>query len=264
MPNAIKALLVTKGHPFEREPFFEMIDAVQHPDPETIISWTHVEHPAAESVLTPEGVAPFDLIVFYDMPGIIFTHGEPPFAQYEPSEQLKANFLKLLDGGTPMVFMHHAIAGWPTWPEYAEIIGGRFHFLSGELRGKSYPGSGYRFRVDQTITVVDPQHPIVAGLGESFPIRDEVYMYTVLENDVTPLLRSDFTFKAENFRYGGVGFQNHPGGSNLVGWTKKARNSSIAYLQFGHDHVVYADPTYRRLIVNAVRWAAAEQPALVN
>ena len=84
----------------------------------------------------------------------------------------------------------------------------------------------YRFRVDQTITVVDPAHPIVDGLGESFPYRDEAYLYSVFESDVTPLLRSDFTFKAENFRYGGVDFKNHPEGSNLGGWTKKARNAA--------------------------------------
>ena len=28
-----------------------------------------------------------------------------------------------------MIFLHHAAAGWPTWSEFAEIIGARFHFL---------------------------------------------------------------------------------------------------------------------------------------
>ena len=78
---------------------------------------------------------------------------------------------------------------------------------------------------------------------------------------VTPLLRSDFKFTADRFRYGGVDFKDHPEGGNLVGWTKKARNSSIAYLQFGHDRVAYANPYFRRLVANAVIWAAAEAPA---
>lgn len=67
-----------------------------------------------------------------------------------------------------MVFLHHGAASWPTWPEYADIIGARFHFLPGEFNGKSYPGSGYRFRTRQTITVEDPNHPITDGLGDSF------------------------------------------------------------------------------------------------
>ena len=254
----IEALLVTKGHSFEREPFFKMIDALRFHDEETEIHWTHVEHPAAGELLHLDRSAQFDVIVFYDMPGVTFTHNNPPFAYFDPSEQYKAGFLSLLDSGKGMVFLHHAIAGWPSWPEFAELIGGRFHFLPGELRGQSYPGSGYRFNVPQTITVLDTDHPITQGLGDSFSIKDEVYMYTVLEDDVTPLLRTDFKATADQFRYGGVGFRYHPEGSSLVGWTKQARNSPIAYLQFGHGPGIYSDANYRSLIVNAVKWAHHE------
>ena len=48
MAKVIEALVVTKGHPFEREPFFETLDAISRPDPQTAINWTHAEHPAAE------------------------------------------------------------------------------------------------------------------------------------------------------------------------------------------------------------------------
>ena len=256
--NKIQALLITKGHAFEREPFFKMIDTLKRPDPSTIIKWTHVEHPAAEAVLTPEHTAPFDVIVFYDMPGVIFTGTEPPFTHYDPSEAYKENFVRLLKSGKPMIFLHHAIAAWPTWSEFAEFLGARFHFLPGEFNNKHYPGSGYRFRVPQTITVVEPDHPITAGLGKEFPFIDEAYMMPVNENDVTPLLRSNFSFTADNFRMGGVGYQNHPEGSNLVGWTKTALNSPIVYLQFGHDHAAYENSIYKTLITNAIKWTISE------
>ena len=258
MPNVIEALLVTKGHAFEREPFFQLIDRVKVADPNTLVHWTHVEHPAAEAVLTPEGARPFDIVVFYDMPGVVFTNSEPPFAVYDPKEAFKRNFLALLDEGMPMVFLHHSAASWPTWPEYADVIGARFHFLPGEFNGQRYPGSGYRFRTQQTITVEDPDHPIVAGVGESFAFKDEVYLFPVNESEVTPLLRSDFEFEAKNFRYGGLGFKDHPTGSNLVGWTKTAYNSPIAYLQFGQDHVGYENPIFTTLLNNAIRWGVAE------
>ncbi len=45
-----------------------------------------------------------------------------------------------------------------------------------------------------------------------------------------PLLRSDFTFTANHFPQGGVGFESHPVGSNLVGWTKQARQSPTCSL----------------------------------
>ncbi len=258
MSNVIEALLVTKGHAFEREPFFQFIDRVKVADPDTLVHWTHVEHPAAEAVLSPAGAKPFDIVVFYDMPGVRFTKNDPPFTVYDPSESFKANFLALLDEGKPMIFLHHAAASWPTWPEYAEVIGARFHFLPGEFNGKSYPGSGYRFRTQQTITVEDPNHPIVAGLSESFEFKDEVYLYPVDEDAVDPLLRSDFEFEAKNFRYGGIGFEDHPTGSNLVGWTKTSYNSPVAYLQFGQDHVAYENPIFAKLLSNAVRWGVAE------
>ena len=49
--KVIEALLVTKGHIFDREPFFEMIDALTRPDLDTYINWTHVEQPAAEALM---------------------------------------------------------------------------------------------------------------------------------------------------------------------------------------------------------------------
>lgn len=256
----IEALLVTKGHVFEREPFFQMIDALKQPDEDTSIHWTHVEQPAAEALLDVDRAAKYDTIVWYDMPGVKFTRSDPPFEHYDPSEEYKQGFLSLLDAGKPMVFLHHTIASWPTWPEYAELLGGRFHFLPGELKGKSYPGSGYRFNVQQKLTVENPGHPIVKGLEPAFEIRDEAYLMAVLEDDVQPLLRSDFDFRAENFRYGGVDFESHEPSSNLVGWTKMARNSPIAYLAHGHGPKVYSDQNFIRLIANAVKWASSDNP----
>lgn len=257
MSNQIEALLVTKGHAFDRETFFQMIDALKQYD-NTYVHWTHVEHPAAGAVLTPENASIYDVIVFYDMPGVTFTNNTPPFSVYEPTEKYKENFLALLDLGIPMIFLHHAIASWPTWDEFAEIVGGRFHFLPGNLRGKHYPGSGYRFRVEQNISVMDTNHPITKGLPANFPIRDEAYLMPVFEEDVKPLLRSDFKFEAANFRYGGVNFKSHDTGSNLVGWTKNYKNSPIIYLQFGHEDIAYSNKYYRKLLNNAINWAATQ------
>ncbi len=63
-----------------------------------------------------------------------------------------------------MVFLHHAIAGWPAWEGYAEIVGGRFHYQPATLDGIDYPDSGYRHDVTHTVEVLDPTHPICAGI----------------------------------------------------------------------------------------------------
>jgi len=260
MKTKINVLLVTGGHAFEAAPFFEMISDLKHWDKEAFIEWTHVPQPMAQDYFKPERASDFDVFVLYDMPGITYTGGVPRFSLQDPSQEHKQDFLALLETGKPFVFLHHAIASWPTWPEFAEIVGGRFHFVPGTLRGQSIPGSGYRFNVAQQISVVDTSHPIVNGLGDAFSIKDEVYMYTVLEDSVRPLLRNtNFKFVPENFHHGGDQFKKHPEGSNLVGWTKTYKNSPIAYIMFGHGPQVYYDNSYRLLIVNAIKWAISKE-----
>jgi hypothetical protein len=97
-------LVITKGHPFEKGPFFEMLDRLDG-------QYTHVEQPLAASILDPELMRPYDCLVFYDMPGINFESGGPIYP--EPSPDFKTQFLALLEEGKGMVFLHHAIAGWP-------------------------------------------------------------------------------------------------------------------------------------------------------
>ncbi|MFS4466851.1 ThuA domain-containing protein [Maribacter sp. 2210JD10-5] len=260
MHNRIKALLITGGHWFEEEPFFEMISALQLWDDDVEIDWTHAAQPEAQAFFTPEKAAEFDVFVCYDMPGVTYTGGLPRFKLTDPPEAHKTDFLNLLNAGKPFVFLHHAIASWPSWPEYAEIVGGSFQFVPAKLRGKIVPGSGYRFNVPQEIKVLDTEHPIVTGFDANFKIQDEVYMYTVFEDDITPLLRNtNFEFTPENFRSGGDGFKEHPGGSNLVGWTKTYGNSPIAYIMFGHGPQVYYDKQYRSLIVNSIKWAVSKE-----
>lgn len=251
-------LLVTKGHPFEREPFFAVFDDMPG------VSWTHVEQPAAQALFDVRHAAPYDAFVLYDMPGIRFHPDRgPDFLQ--PDEDFRRRFHALLERGAGMVFLHHAIAGWPAWEEYAEIVGGRFLYLPGELRGRACQDSGYRHHVTHNVRVLD-RHPVTEGIPESFAITDELYLYEVFEDDVQPLLASDFAFEAENFysaaravrdhqMFSNDGWE-HAAGSNLIGWTRTVGNSRIVYLQCGDDPVAYANPHFRRLVRNAIIWVS--------
>ena len=46
-------------------------------------------------------------------------------------------------------------------------------------------------------------------------------------------------------------------GSDLVAWTKTVGASPIAYIQFGDSPRTYADPNFRRILTNAIHWAAS-------
>ena len=85
----IEILVVTKGHPFERDPFFAIFES--YPD----IAYSGVEQPAAQIFFTPERARPYDAYVLYDMPGIEFTPKGPRF--HDPSPEYCAGFLALLE-----------------------------------------------------------------------------------------------------------------------------------------------------------------------
>ena len=256
--SPLNILVSVKGHPYERDAFaavFESFEGIRH---------TFVEQPATQTFLNPDAAAPWDVLVFYDMPGIDFSAQPPELVA--PSEAVKTGFMDLLAAGKGLVFLHHAIAGWPLWPEYGEVIGGRFFYRPSDCRGRPVLDSGYRHDVAHTVSVQDANHPIVDDLPESFPLTDELYLYEVFENDVTPLMTSDYEFDCEHFYSAhhavtGKMFCNedwpHPEGSSLIGWTKQHDNSRIVYLQPGDGPDTYASPHYRRLLENAIRWAAA-------
>lgn len=257
----INVLISTKGHPFQRDDFFNVFEAM--PD----IAYTAVEQPAAQTFFSVENAAPYDAFVLYDMPGIDFGAEDPP--QFvDPPEKYKEQFLALLEKGHGFVFLHHAIAGWPTWETYAEIVGGRFFYRPSMLRGQRRQDSGYRHDVTHTVSVVDPGHPVVAGIGESFSITDELYLCEIFDEDVTPILKSDFAFTRDNFYSATLAVKgqmnsnegwDHAEGRNLIGWVKRYGNSPIVYLQCGDAPQAYENPAFKRLIENAIRWVASDE-----
>ncbi len=257
----LNVLVAAKGHPYLRDPFMAMFDTLPG------IACTLVEQPAVQRLMTPKGMAGFDALVLYDMPGLDFAAPQRP-GYVEPDPDVKAGLLALLEAGKGVVALHHAIAGWPAWPEYAELLGGRFLYRPGSLRGADRPDSGYRHDVTHQATVLDPAHPVAAGVPAGFALTDELYLSEVFEDLVTPLLASDAAFTRDGFysaalAVNGKMYSNdgwaHPDGSKLIGWTKRARNSPLVYLQPGDGPPTYENPHYRRLVENAIRWVASAE-----
>lgn len=265
--DPIQVLLVTKGHGFDRAPFFELFDELGEE-----IVWTHVEQPAAQLFWDPANAAAYDVFVYFDAMGRGAGVTRPDGTVYfeEPSAEAKRDLEALLKQGKGMVFFHHAIAAWnQSWPVYAEIVGGACDWGNNvRVRGQEFPFSGAQAGIQQRISVVDRSHPIVQGLGDGFDIVDETYLCPYFEENIHPLLRTDFVAIPENFpgRYNRdaeylarSNFRNHPRGSNLTGWVKTAENSPIVYLQNGHDAQAWGNQAFRTLLSNAIKWAASDE-----
>lgn len=258
----LRALVAVRGHPFDRTGFDAMFQAMEG------VSATMVDQPAAALLMNPEGMRDFDALVLYDMPGLDFEAEEPP-AFIEPTPALQAGFRGLLEQGKGVLALHHALAGWPTWGEYHEWLGGQFLYRPSVVRGQSRLDSGYRHDVAYQASVMP--HPITQGLPASFGMEDELYLAEVFTDSVEPLLTSDASFTRDHFwsaelAVGGQMFcrdgWDHPPGSSLIGWTKMAINSRLAYLQPGDGAAAYGNQHYRRLVENALHWVAgAEAPA---
>jgi type 1 glutamine amidotransferase len=168
-----------------------------------------------------------------------------------------------------MVFLHHAMAAWPAWHRYAEIVGARFHYAAGELWGERWPDSGYLLDVEHTVEVLAPDHPVCAGIPATFAVHDELYLIPPVAPGVTPLLRTTYPMTQDHFfsaaeaihgrRNSREGW-SHPAGPDLVGWTHTVERSNIVYLQPGDGPSSYADEHVRRLIANAIDFVAGMSP----
>jgi uncharacterized protein len=178
----LNVLVVAKGHPYLRDPFMAIFDAMDG------VAASLVEQPAAQRLMNPDGMKGFDALVLYDMPGLDFRAPDRP-RFVAPDDSLKRGLRALLDTSVGVVTLHHAIAGWPTWDEYAEWIGGRFLYKPAELRGRQRADSGYRHDVAHMVSVAAPNHPVCEGIPASFSLTDELYLSEVFDDDVIPLLR---------------------------------------------------------------------------
>ena len=212
-----------------------------------------------------------DVVVFYDLPGLRFTRSDPPVELIEPSAHQRAVIDELCAGGTGLVFLHHAVAGWPAWPEYAELIGGRFHYQPASDGRRRLPGLGLPVRRDPHGRGAGPRAPGVRRAGRVVHAdRRALLLPRADRRRVVRCMRT--TFDTSDVVAVLLRRPRHPGpareqrrlapptrAATSSAWVKQAGTSPVVYLQFGDGPVTYADPSFRRVLANAIAWVASRR-----
>ncbi len=259
MTRPAELLAVTGGHRFDRDAFAAMIDAVAA---RLGWSWQHAEHPQAGALLTAAHAGRFAAIVLYDLPGLSLARGVAP-APIAPPPDVITGIDALVGAGQGIVALHHALAGWPAWDGYAELLGGRFLYAPGTVRGVATPASGYRMDTYR-VGVAAPEHPVCAGVAP-FEVTDELYGCAVFDDTIEPLLTTDADLSPssllDTYREVLAGEQvpwTGAAGSNLVGWSVPgpAGRGRVVYLLPGHGPSTMGNEMYRTLLANACAWVA--------
>ena len=269
----MRVLAMTGGHRVDLDAFTGMLAGICA---ERGWVFAHAAQPAAQRWLGPEHRGTFGAILCYDLPGLDLRRGSVP-RPVPPAPADARRLAELLIAGQGFVFLHHALAGWPAWPGWAEVLGGRYHYAPAELRGRRWPDSGFRY-ASYTARVADPGHPVCTGVAD-FALSDELYCCPVFAGDVTPLLRAQAPpgpFRETYHEVLGTPRPGppwrHPAASDLIGWAKAAGRSPVVYLQPGDGPDTLGNAAYRRLVGNALEWVsspaahawAAEHPTQIT
>ena len=208
----IKVLILTGGHGFKATPFFQMFQD----NPE--ITFTAAKQLKAAEAYDRPDLYTYDVVLLYDSPSNI-------------TDEQKARFLKLFKKGIGVIVLHHAYLSYPMWGEYERIAGGKYVYLNEQMTN-GITSSTYKGNVDIPVTVVDPNHPITAGLHD-FVLHDELYSNMHLLTNSTVLLKD---------------------GDEWLAWYRTEKKSRVVGTIVGHG--CYTDPNFRRFIAQSIRWVA--------
>ena len=168
----------------------------------------------------------------------LFTIGETPWS----AAQRRAVVEAVRAGSMGIFAVHAATDSSYGWPDFGALVGARF--------------DGHPWTQDFTVEVPDPTHPAVAGLGESFAWRDEVYLFRDLRPDATVLLRArqaDLDLSVPGGRRPPIGFP--------LAWCHTEGRGRCFYSALGHFPGAWEAPFYLRALAGALSWVAGSGPA---
>ena len=202
----LRVAVLTGGHGYDKKAFPQVFKG--HAD---LACELRERKKGQPSVFADVADWPYDVMVLYNF-------------NQRLSEPERANFLKLLDKGVALVVLHHAIAAYPSWPDWEKIIGAKYYLKPTEVDGVPHGRSVWKHGVDMKIHVADPDHPITKGLKD-FVAHDETYGKWTYFPGSHLLLSTD-----------------NPLNEKQIAWAKTYRKARVVFFQLGHGPEAF-DPS---------------------
>jgi uncharacterized protein len=163
---------------------------------------------------------------------MFYTSGELPMSGSE-----RKALLDFVRSGRGFLGVHSATDTFYTWPDYLDLIGGYFN--------------GHPWHQTVTIEVADPGDPLVAFLGNSLQVEDEIYQISDFDyRGSHVLLRLD----PSSVDLGKPGVHQRFYGWPLA-WTRSYGQGRVFYAALGHEASVWQDARYQRMLTNAILWS---------
>ena len=179
----------------------------------------------AKDILTPEMIAEYPLIICCKSNNV--TAGNPaPWFENTVTEVMAGEFRDYVERGGGFLAVHSGnvfTGDGDGVREYTQFVGNRF--LSHPLRC-------------EVMLKKEKEHPIMNGVAEQFPIRDEHYQMEILAEDADVFLTS----VSEN------------GGVQVAGYTREMGKGRLCVLTPGHTLSVWGNKQFQKIFLNAVMW----------
>lgn len=220
--NPIRILVITGGHAYNTEKFNLMLGSLGDN-----ITYQIAELPGAFNMFLPENRSKYDVLVFYHM------------WQTITAEQSR-NLIDCVRKGKPLVVLHHSICAFDNWPDYFNMIGGKYFHKPTTIKDIDYQACTYVEGVHLKIKIVSSKNPVTKGLKD-FDLFDEAYKGYYIENGVNPLLTTE-----------------DPASNFVIGWTKEYGKARVVTIVNGHEATTFENPNYRKLLRQSIEWVYNE------
>ena len=192
------------------------------------------------SVMTESNLKQYAMLIFPSTNNDVFDNDEQRLA-----------FRRYIEAGGGFVGIHSVTGTERNWKWFKMMLGGTF----------SWHAKFQQFNVK----MVDPSHPSVKGLPNTWSKGDEFYfakeLYpgpkVLMAHDITSLDTTDATQKANIIKNAGGYAELYPSV-----WTYDFDGGHTWVTTLGHDKKDYSDPVYMQHLLQGIRYVASRYVAI--